>query len=125
VAYLIRGDIVLKPHVTDDVAKYRDQFRRRVERGQCFQRPYLGCREFSADFAPADGSETPIAATEDFGRMLFDQVFQPTPGGTSSWRTSDEQGTRSEEGIIQPQFFDARLENGVLRIPRNLYSQGE
>src|SRR5713226_8066404 len=28
VAYLIKADIVLKPHATDDIAKYRDQFRR-------------------------------------------------------------------------------------------------
>src|SRR6266852_3706669 len=43
VVYLIKADIVLKPHATDDVAKYRDQFRRRINRGQCHSVPYLGC----------------------------------------------------------------------------------
>src|SRR6266566_682904 len=46
VAYLIRADIAVKPGVGEDPAKYRDQFRRRAERGQCYHRPYLGCREF-------------------------------------------------------------------------------
>jgi hypothetical protein len=63
VAYLIRADVVLKAHVTDDVAKYRDQFRRRVER-PVLPAAYLGCREFPADFGPADGSETAIDHTD-------------------------------------------------------------
>ncbi|MCS6776124.1 MAG: type I-C CRISPR-associated protein Cas5c, partial [Chthonomonadaceae bacterium] len=78
VAYLIQADIVLRPHATDDIAKYRDQFRRRVARGQCFSRPYLGCREFACDFAPPDGTvamrrlrhEQPIR----LGTMLFDVI---------------------------------------------------
>jgi CRISPR-associated protein Cas5d len=57
VAYIIQAQIDLKPHATDDVAKYRDQFRRRVERGQCFNQPYLGTREFSAPFMPVTGDE--------------------------------------------------------------------
>jgi CRISPR-associated protein Cas5d len=35
VAYLIRADVVLKRHATENEAAYRDQFRRRVQRGQC------------------------------------------------------------------------------------------
>ena len=29
-------------------------------KGQCFHRPYLGCREFACQFAPPDGSERPV-----------------------------------------------------------------
>src|SRR5437773_2434743 len=65
VAYLIKADILLKPHATDDVAKYRDQFRRRVNRGQRHSVPYLGCREFAAYFGPPDGNEQPIDLTDD------------------------------------------------------------
>src|SRR5215204_1330075 len=61
VAYVIRADIFLKPHTNDHPAKYRDQFRRRVVRGQCFSQPYLGTREFSAFFGP------PVADEEHVG----------------------------------------------------------
>src|SRR5688500_5509480 len=39
VAYVIRADMHLRGHTSDDVAKYRDQFRRHVQRGKCFHRP--------------------------------------------------------------------------------------
>ena len=35
----------------DNIAKHLDQFNRRARKGSCFTRPYLGCREFVADFA--------------------------------------------------------------------------
>jgi CRISPR-associated protein Cas5d len=101
VAYVVRADIVLKPHATDDVAKYREQFRRRVARGQCFQRPYFGCREFAADFAEPDGAETPVADRRDLGLMLFDIGFAKTSS--------------------TPLFFEARLEQGILRVPDAMY----
>jgi CRISPR-associated protein Cas5d len=107
VEYLLKADIVLRPHATDDVAKYRDQFRRRVARGQCYHRPCLGCREFAAEFGEPGGSERPIDVTDDLGRMLFDLDYAPDRSG---------RGT--------PRFFVARLESGVLRIPQELYAQG-
>ncbi|MPZ22825.1 MAG: type I-C CRISPR-associated protein Cas5 [Dehalococcoidia bacterium] len=101
VAYVIKGQVDLKPDVDAEPAKYRDQFRRRVEGGRCFATPYLGCREFSAAFAePAEGEE-PIAMTEELGPMLLEVVYEPGRSG---------HGT--------PRFFEARLENGVLRVPR-------
>lgn len=104
VAYLIKADTVLSPHATEDVAKYRDQFRRRVNRGQCYHRPYLGCREFAACFGPPDGSEKPIDLIDDLGRILFDLDYASDGSG---------RGT--------PRFFSARLEGGVLKVPRDLY----
>ncbi len=107
VEYIIRAGMTLRPHATDDVAKYRDQFRRRVRAGQCFARPYLGCREFAADFAEPDGSERPIDLTDDLGPMLFDLDY---PGDGA--------------GSAQPRFFPATLEAGVLRIPGALHRIG-
>ncbi len=110
VAYVIRADVWLPPGTLDrdghpvDAAKYRDQFRRRVQNGQCFQRPYLGCREFAADFGPPDGSEQPIETSADLGRMLFDIEYEA-------------------EGN-QARYFEARLDNGVLRVPPELYETG-
>ncbi len=105
IAYIIKADLVLKPHATDDVAKYRDQFRRRVNRGQCHSIPYLGCREFAAYFGPPDGSEQPIDLSDDLGRMLFDLDY-----------ASDDSGRGT------PRFFVGRLERGVLNVPTELYS---
>jgi CRISPR-associated protein Cas5d len=101
VAYLISADVYLPPGTTDaDPAKYRDQFRRRVEHGQCFHRPYLGCREFAAHFAPPEGHEQPEPITMDLGLMLFDVNY----------------GNRNV-----PRFFEAKLERGILRVPPLLY----
>ena len=63
-------------------AKFRDQFRRRVTRGQGFATPYLGCREFSASFAPLDGGEQPIPDSGSLGRMLRELDFEPGVTGT-------------------------------------------
>lgn len=95
VAYVIEA----YPHVfhtsgDHTPAKYLEMMQRRIDRGQCFQRPYLGCREFAADFGPIQQGETPIQVSMELGRMLYDIVFLPS-------------GNR-------PTFFEARLENGVM-----------
>ena len=100
VAYIIKAQAEVKPEVREDPAKFRDQFRRRVRRGRCFATPYLGCREFSAAFAEPDGTERPIALTEDLGPMLLNIDYADDGSG---------RGT--------PRFFDAKLEGGVLRVP--------
>lgn len=100
VAYIIRAEAWPHTGEAGDRAKYRDQFRRRVERGQCYATPYLGNREWSASFAPPDGNEQPIADSSDLGRMLLALDFAP-----------------DGRGAAKPRFFDAKLERGVLRIP--------
>lgn len=100
VAYVIRADIIPNDPAAGAEAKYRDQFRRRVVRGQCFAQPYLGCREFTAFFAPPDGTEKPIELDMDLGRMLHDLDYEP---GTS--------------GKATPRFFPAELKGGILRVP--------
>lgn len=105
VAYVVRADPVLAPHAAGvNPAKYRDQFRRRVERGQCYYQPYLGCREFSAFFGPPTPEDKPIHETGDLGLMLLDLDYAPDGSG---------RGT--------PRFFRARLEAGVLKTPPELH----
>lgn len=58
------------------IAKYQGMFERRVKAGQCFHRPYLGCREFPCDFEWASGAE-PRPMTERFGMMFRDFDFDP------------------------------------------------
>jgi CRISPR-associated protein Cas5d len=80
----------------DTVAKYVGMFQRRVAKGQCFHRPYLGCREFAAQFAPPDGTEKVRADwTEKLGLVLYDIRF-------------------GADGRNQPGFFQAEVRNGVL-----------
>ena len=120
VAYVIRADIILKPHANDHPAKYRDQFRRRVMRGQCFSQPYLGTREFSAFFGPPDAAEKPIPFTDDLGFMLFDLQYEAANDGALAY-IGHEGGRHVVRGNAQPRFFQARLEDGVLRVPSELY----
>ena len=103
VAYIIEA----YPHIfhanggENTPQKYVAMFERRAAKGQCFSQPYLGCREFAAEFRlaadqdevvrvlhPADPEGLPL------GRMLYDIAV--TPAGR------------------KPVFFEARLKDGVM-----------
>ena len=104
VAYIIKADIVLNENADANIAKYRDIFRRRVKKGQCYHPPYFGCREFSASFGGPEGDEVPIPVDDDLGLMLFDMDFVPDGSGRAT-----------------PRFFHAQLRQGVITIPEELY----
>jgi CRISPR-associated protein Cas5d len=119
VAYIIKADIQLKPHATEDIAKYNDQFRRRVQKGQCHHQPYLGTREFSAFFAPAtpEDEAQKINYSDHLGLMLLDIDFIPNQGkSTISFMNHDDHGAKVVAGKAKPKFFNARVIDGVLRI---------
>jgi len=81
-------------------AKYAAMFERRAKKGQCFNQPYLGCREFSAQFRLVDTAAdpaTPISETRDLGWMLYDMDY-------------------SDPSNIKPQFFRAELNHGVIDL---------
>jgi CRISPR-associated protein Cas5d len=108
VAYIFRADVVLKPGVDADPAKYRDQFRRRVDDGAFFHCPYAGCRECVLDFCRPTGRETPhpsLLGERDLGLMLFDIA-------------------QSKMGSI-PLFFEASLTDGRLIVPDIMYERLE
>ena len=100
VAYVVRAQLVLQDGVRDDIAKFRDQFRRRVARGRCFATPYLGCREFSASFGEPGPDDAPIDRSEELGPILLDIDYAADGSG---------------RGV--PRFFPAALERGVLHVP--------
>lgn len=97
VAYRIHAHVELRGHASKKEAAYRDQFRRRVERGRCFHQPYLGTREFSASFGEIDQRER-LPMDRDLGVMLHG-VHRSGTKVTFSW-------------------FTARLEAGRMHIPR-------
>jgi CRISPR-associated protein Cas5d len=83
-------------------AKYAAMFERRAKKGQCFHRPYLGCREFACHFRlvdPITDKAEPIAETRDLGWMLYDMNFE-NPANP------------------QPMFFRASLQAGLIKTDR-------
>jgi CRISPR-associated protein Cas5d len=83
-------------------AKYAAMFERRAKKGQCFHRPYLGCREFACDFRlieTADGSRKPIDKSDALGWMLYDMDF-------------------SNPLEPKPEFFRASLVHGIVNTDR-------
>ena len=101
VAYRLHADLSLAPHCTEPLAKYTEMFARRASKGQCVNQPYLGCREFAADFrlVTADSPPAaPIPDTRELGWMLHDLDF-------------------THPADPQPRFFNARMEQGVIEVP--------
>jgi CRISPR-associated protein Cas5d len=98
VAYRIYAHVRVLDRTAGPDAKYRDQFRRRVERGACFSQPFLGTREFSATFGKAS-DRSPIDDSEDIGVMLHSINYE---GGKETYR-----------------WFHARLDGGAMNVPRN------
>jgi CRISPR-associated protein Cas5d len=87
---------------TDETeAKYAAMFERRAKKGQCFHRPYLGCREFACYFRLVEEADLtpPIPITDDLGWMLYDMDYEDPVN-------------------LKPKFFRAHLENGVLNTDR-------
>lgn len=121
VEYVIEAEIVLRQHATDPLPKYRDQFRRRVERGQCFQTPYLGTRECSAFFGPVDEGGSPDESlNRRLGTMLFDIAFVPS---ATRKELAFRHATRGEtsEGFAEAVYFDAVITNGWMTVESSLY----
>lgn len=101
VAYVIHADFAMTDSAgpEDTVVKFEQMFIRRASGGQCFHRPYFGCREFPVDFEfiPKDeGPSDAIPETRDLGWMLYDID-----------RSGDEP---------VPQFFHARMTDGVVDL---------
>ncbi|MDD4849877.1 MAG: type I-C CRISPR-associated protein Cas5c [Gemmiger sp.] len=100
VHYVIEADFTMtdKANPSDNPGKFQDITRRRLARGQFFAAPYFGCREFPAAFREWPGGEIPTQPlTQDLGYMLYDMDY-------------------SDPTNIRPQFFHAKLENGVLDL---------
>ena len=100
VHYVIEAhfEMTSKAAPSDNPGKFQDIVTRRMEKGQCYTTPYLGCREFSASFRRwAGGPIKTIKETRDLGLMLYDFDY------------TDPQN-------ITPTYFRAKLENGILNV---------
>lgn len=104
VAYVIHAEFEMTEQAgaEDSVIKFEQMFIRRASQGQCFHRPYFGCREFPVDFEfiPKEADPFPtIGTTKDLGWMLYDISYPKKPG---------------EEYL--PQFFHAQMESGSINL---------
>lgn len=103
VAYRLHGSFTLtkKAGASDNAGKFTDMFKRRAKKGQCFNQPYLGCREFTCGFRLVDDLEQELSAiveSKDLGWMLYDLDYQ-------------------QADKPMPLFFNAVMENGVIEVP--------
>ena len=104
VAYVIEAhfDLTAQAGPDDSVGKHLDIFNRRARKGQCFQMPCMGVREFPADFllledgAPLPTVDDSLRGERDLGWMLHDIDF---------------------ERNMTPRFFRAQMVDGVIEVP--------
>ena len=104
VAYVIDAhfELIGKAGPDDNEGKHLDIFNRRARRGQCFQMPCLGTREFPAYFRLLEGEATApvphdsLKGERDLGWMLHDIDF--------------------DHGM-SPSFFRARMQDGFIEVP--------
>jgi len=85
----------------DNPIKYTEMFKRRVENGQHFHQPYLGCREFPADVDLATGDEKPSGDVLALGDQSLGLIL------------NDIQYTSPRQAV----FFEAVMRQGVIEVP--------
>lgn len=102
VGYRLHARLVPRRAATHEpLAKYEEMFRRRAQKGQCVNQPYLGCREFACRFRLVDQPQDeppPVNETRDLGIMLHDLDF-------------------ADPDRPAPVWFRARLDQGVVTVP--------
>ena len=90
------------PGDDENPKKYYEMFERRAKQGQSFTQPYLGCREFMANWKFIENEEKrqlPIDENRDLGIMLYDLDFNKNPEKPD------------------PLFFRVEMSNGVINVP--------
>jgi CRISPR-associated protein Cas5d len=99
-----------KTPANEAAGKHLEMFKRRARKGQAFQQPYFGCREFPVCFTLHEDESTlpmphdSLAGEKDLGFMLHDLEFDQNP------KTKAVKSTT-------PHFFRARMKNGIIEIP--------
>jgi CRISPR-associated protein Cas5d len=121
VAYLIKAHVLVldsrmekgdKPSPEPEaVGKHLEMFKRRARKGQAFQQPYFGCREFPVRFDLIEcESDMPTpcvdhAGEKDLGFMLHDIEFE------------QDRVTKKVKSTT-PHFFRAMMRDGVVQVPQ-------
>ena len=94
VEYVIEAHFELTGVDNSDPGKHLAIFERRARKGQCFHRPYMGCREFPANFEWCDViPKSELTGEQGLGFMLHDIDFA---------------------NEMRPHFFRAVMHSGVM-----------
>lgn len=141
VEYIITAEV----HLSDigkrrghPIRTYRTEIERRAKSGKCYHRPYLGVREFAADFDLEDDAQAALERRsaelgksyksiwpeEDLGLMLYDVFGHEQRAQGFRWLTEEEQEAQSKkqtaprwEGLlVKPEavFFQADIKDAKL-----------
>jgi CRISPR-associated protein Cas5d len=97
VQYIIEAHFEFTCNEDKNPAKHKEIFDRRAGKGQCYHRPYLGCREFPAHFELAyDLPQSLHKGEKDLGWMLHDIDFAKD---------------------MEANFFRAIMHEGIIDVP--------
>ena len=102
VEYIIEAHFEFTSQSDRNDGKHLEMFKRRATKGQCFHRPYFGCREFPVAFEWCETDpQSPFDGESDLGFMLHDIDF---------------------ENNMTPRFFRAVMKNGVIDCRQEVVS---
>lgn len=102
VEYAIEAHFEFTSKDDNNEGKHIDIFKRRTKKGQCFHRPYFGCREFPVNFEWCENiPESPFSGEQDMGFMLHDIDFS---------------------SAMTPRFFRAVMHNGIINCRQEVIS---
>ncbi len=102
VEYIIEAHFEFTNTVDNNEGKHLDIFTRRAKNGQCFHRPYFGCREFPVNFEWCENiPESPLAGEQSLGFMLYDIDFKNN---------------------MTPKFFRAIMRDGIINCQKEVFS---
>ena len=103
VAYIVTAhfEITARAGESDTPEKHYNIALRRLRKGQCFNQPYLGCREFPATVSLVEDGSVESYYQDidrfDLGFMLYDIDFKNS---------------------MEPMFYRAVMKNGVIDTSR-------
>ena len=98
VHYVIEAHFIPSGNGDFDENKIYAIFCDRAKRGKCFKMPYLGCREFPANYRLVDATEkiAPLPINRDFGIMLYDIDY--------------------DKDNMSPCYFHAKANEGIIDL---------
>jgi len=98
VEYVIEAHFKFTSADDNNPGKHLEIFNRRARDGQCFHRPYLGCREFPAHFSLVEDDipQSVLTGEKDLGWMLNDIDFNAN---------------------MEAKFFRVIMKDGIIEVP--------
>ncbi|CCF16785.1 putative uncharacterized protein [Brevibacillus laterosporus GI-9] len=112
-AYVIEAHVELTPlaYKSDTTQKFLNMFVSRAKKGQCFHNPYLGCREFAANFSYVEKDDD----------IFLQSFYRETPDrdlGLMLWYLNYQRNR-------EPFHFHAKMCRGVIDLSTSVKKEGK